>query len=180
MHEMAGPGEGEAHFRVTLPERLRNRHIRMQVDRSVCTGKVKINGEAMDRDELDEVFQFDRSNSLVLQGCLERKGDLVKLRAYPKVFIAEAGAKLDLRNSVLEVEVRVRNTLLNSVTCSLTVWDHNEDFFIGPETSQTLGFSVRLKGEEPKELRLELYKYAESMEGAYRQIQSLIPNRIQR
>ncbi len=179
VHETAGAGEGEAHFLVTLPEQLRGRHIRIQVDRSVCSGKVKINGEVMDQENLDDVFRFDRSNSLMLSGCLERKAELVKLLAYPKVFISEAKARLDLRKSVLEVEVRVQNTLLNSISCSLTIWDHNEDFLIGPETSQTRSFSVRLKGKRADALTLELYKYPESMEGAYRQIQSLIPTRIQ-
>ena len=179
VHEIAGEGEGEAHFRVTLPERLRERHIRMQVDRSVCTGKVTINGEVTERENLDDVFRFDRSNHLILTACLERKGEVLKLMAYPKVFIERAQAKLDARKSVVEVEVTVRNALLNSVSCSVTILDHNEDFYVGPETSQTRSFFVRLKGKREDTLTLELYKYPESMEGAYRQIQSLIPTRIQ-
>ncbi len=179
MHEVAGAGEGEAHFRVVLPDRLRERHFEIAVDRSVCGGQVKVNGEAVAGGNLDEVFRFDQSNSIVVTGCLERKPDLVSLWAYPKVFIAAAKARLDASKSVLDVEVTIRNTLLNSVSCSLTIQDHSEDFFVGPETSQTRSFFVRLKDRQQQPLTFELYKYPESMEGAYRQIQSVIPVRIQ-
>jgi len=179
LHEVPGVGEGEAHFRVVLPDRLRGRHFEMQVDRSVCSGKLRVNGNEIAGGNLDEVFRFDGSNSLDVTGCLERKPDVVSLWAYPKVFVAAAKAKLDVRKSLLEVEVTIRNTLLNSVSCSLTIRDHSEEFFVGPQTSQTRSFFLRLIDRQEQPLTLELYKYPESMEGAYRQIQSLIPTRIQ-
>ena len=179
VYEVAGAGEGEAHFKVSLPERLRERHFEIEVDRSVCRGKVRVNGEEVVGGNLDEVFRFDRSNSILVTGCLERKPDVVSLWAYPKVFIAAAKARLDARKSILDVEVTIRNTLLNSVSCSLMVQGHSEEFFVGPETSQTRSFFVRLKERQQQPLTFELYKYPESMEGAYRQIQSVIPTRIQ-
>lgn len=179
LYEDAGAGEGEYHFRVTIPGRLRSRHFELQLDRSVCRGKVSVNGAEVPGENLEEVFRMDRSNRIAVKDCLERKSDLMVLLAYPKVFVSEAKAKVNATGDTVDIEVTIRNTLLNSVSCNLTILDQSEDFFVGPQTSQTRSFSVRLLDRQLKPLTLELFKFAESMEGAYRHIRSLVPTRIQ-
>lgn len=167
---------GVHEYTLTLPDRLRGRHFGFVVDRSVCKGDLIVNGQKLLGDDADEVFAFDRANSIRLEGCLERTPVPLELYAHPKVLIESAVAhgRSEVRQIRITVRltVRLRNTLANSVAVSLESkqlpgW--SKPFFLGPETTQTHTFVVRLNKEEAT-LQLELLKQEEAVEGSYRHI----------
>lgn len=170
--------EGRHEYMVTLPERLRGRHFSFIADRSVCRGPIIVNGAALGGDDAGEVFRFDRGNHVSLNGCIERTPRPLQLESHPKVYVASARARYDEPRKLLIVDVSVRNTLLNSVSATLTVANHDEDWFIGPETSQSRSISVRLKKRPGDVLEIDLYKFSEAIEGAYHHIRSVAVSRI--
>jgi hypothetical protein len=171
--ESPDSGPGNHAYIVNIPDSFRARHFEFVVDRSVCGGKLVVNGLPLPGVDADEVLQFERSNRVSIGECLEHLPKAVQLWAYPKVFIAEAKARAGKSAGTVEVTVRVRNTLLNSAAASLTVLGQTEDFFIGPETSQTRSFVVRLLNRRGNLLTLELHKYGEAIEGEYKHIQDV-------
>ena len=171
--EIAGAGSGNHAFVVNIPDAFRTRHFEFHVDRSVCGGKLMVNGSPLPGVDADEFLQFESSNRVSIGECLEHLPKAVELWVYPKVFIAEAKARVGKSEGTVELTVRVRNTLLNSASASLTVLGQTEDFFIGPETSQTRSFVVRLLKWRGNSLTLELHKYGEAIEGEYKHIQDV-------
>lgn len=172
--------EGEHRYLVSLPSQFRDRHFSFLVDRSVCRGSLLVNGNVLPGEDADNVFRFDNSNLIVLNNCLERTPNPVSLLAHPKVYIFAARANYDARSGVLQLEVTIRNTLLNSASLSLEVPGGIENFFLGPETSQTRSISVRLMKWLGNSLQLVMHKYPEAIEGEYRHIRITPISRIRR
>ncbi len=173
------PGAHE--YSVVLPDRLRGRHFAFILDRSVCQGGVFVNEGKLLGLDADDVFAFDRGNRIRVEGCVERTPEPLQLWAHPRVFVEEARAIWSAKRGELRLEVRLRNTLANSASVSLGAREFpewGESFFLGPETSQTRSFVLRLKKYKP-EMRLEMEKYAEAVEGAYRHIRKLFVTRLQ-
>lgn len=162
----SGLDEGVAEFWVTPSDRYRDRHFVIEVDRSVCQGTLRVNGNPVTGEDASEMFRFDRSNTVSVNGCLERVAIPLRVFVYPKVFLSAVRLSRNERNSILNVEATVRNTLLNSVTCTLSLAGETQELFLPPETSQTRSFSVRLTDRKEKTLQLELYKFEEAMAGA--------------
>ncbi len=168
-------------YTLTLPDRLRSRHFAFAVDRSVCLGSLLVNGQKLLGDDADEIFRFDRSNLVRLEGCLERTPKPIALFAHPKVLIHGAFAEWSPAGRQLRVRLELRNTLANSV--SVTIESRNipalsRSFFLGPQTSQTYEFFERLAKQEAV-LELEMWKHEEAIEGAYRHIRSVAVSRKQ-
>jgi hypothetical protein len=171
---------GQHEYSVVLPDRLRGRHFAFVVDRSACQGDILVNDHKLLTLDADEVFAFDRGNRVRLEGCLERTPAPLALYAHPKVFVEEGRAVWSVATQTLRLEIRLRNTLDNSVSVNLTArelsgWDAS--FFLGPQTSQTRTFVVRLE-RQVKQIRLEMLKLEEAIEGAYRHIRILPVTRL--
>lgn len=164
--EAPAPAEGEHLFLLPLDDSMRSRHFLVRFDKSACRGPLKVNGEVLLGEDAANRFRFDRSNEIHLAGCLERTLHPVTVVALPRVYVAQARAKRTQSGEV-EISVSIRNTLPNSATCILTASGHEEQFFVGPETSQTRSFSVRLDNRSMR-IELEMLKLGEAIEGAYR------------
>jgi hypothetical protein len=175
------PAEQGVHrYSVVLADRLRGRHFAFVVDRSVCAGEIVVNEQKLMGFDADEVFAFDRANSVQVSGCVERTPEPLRLFAHPKVLIEEARAVWSEQARELRLEVRLRNTLANSVSVSLgspDVAGWGQSFFLGPQTSQTRSLVLRLRKYQA-ELRLELEKFAEAVEGGYSHIRKLPVTRL--
>ncbi len=176
--EVAQSEEGEHRYLVSLPERFRQRHFSFLVDRSVCRGSLSVNGNMLPGEDATDTFRFDHSNAIVLKNCLERTPLPLRLFAHPKVYISEALGSYDVSGELMQLEVTIRNTLLNSTSISLDVPVRSEDFFLGPETSQTRHISVRLTKWTGNSLTLTMHKYPEAIEGEYRHIRIVSISRI--
>ena len=111
--EMPDAREGEHRYLTLPPDRLRQRHFRILVDRSVCKGKLRVNSQEMMGEDAAETFRFDRSNEILISGCLERTPHPVLVLAYPRVFISSVKANIQKENSLVVLDVTVRNTLPN-------------------------------------------------------------------
>ncbi len=170
LEELPPPRSGEYRFLLSLPESYRNRHFRLKRDLSACRGPLMVNGTEWESEDFGGLLRFDRSNELGLKGCLERIPKPVEVLATPRVFIASLRFIHSERRATAELEVVVRNTLANSASCSLTAGGSTLDFLIGPETSQTHRISVRLKEQGGFRFPVELYKFEEVMEEAYRHV----------
>lgn len=156
---------GEHHFVFHLGDGQRDRYLELRVDQSVCKGKLELNGATIEAGDVTTMVRFDAGNRVSVDGCLELTPKPVELKAYPKVHIAKAIARR--RGPGWETEFTMRNTLLNSSTCTVTASGYREDFFVGPETSQTRSFFVRLDKWKDPSMTLELDKFEEAMEGVY-------------
>lgn len=173
--------QGVHEYSTVLADRLRGRHFAFILDRSVCQGGVFVNEGKLLGLDADDVFAFDRANRVRVEGCVERTPEPLQLWAHPKVFVEEARVVWSAKRGELRLEVRLRNTLANSASVSLGAREFpgwGESFFLGPETSQTRSFVLRLKKYQP-EVRLEMEKYAEAVEGAYRHIRKFVVTRMQ-
>lgn len=168
LHELPVDSPLSRLFLLSVPDRFRNRHFRIERDRSACPGPIRINESEFDGEDLTSFLRLDRSNEFELGGCLERVPTPFHVIAMPKVHIAEARWLNHAGRGERELEITVRNTLANSASCSLEVDGQSKEFLIGPETSQTHRFLVRLKKQGHFRLLIELYKFEEVMEGAYR------------
>jgi hypothetical protein len=166
--EMGETVPAEHHFVFHLGDSLRDRYLELNVDRSVCKGKVVLNHAAIEAGDITTMVRFDRGNQVSVAGCLERTPKPIEVRALPKVHVAKAVARASAKG--WEIEVTVRNTLSNSASCSVTVGGQQEDFLIGPETSQTRSFFARLDNWKGSSIPVELYKFEEAVEGAYRHL----------
>ena len=122
--------EGEQRYLVSLPDRFRLRHFTFLVDRSACRGSVSVNGDVLVGDEAADTFRFDQSNVIVLRNCLKRSPLPLRLFAHPKVYISEAWGNYDVSSGLLQLELTIRNTLLNSTSISLDAAGNHEDFFL--------------------------------------------------
>ncbi len=172
--------QGVHRYSVVLADRLRGRHFAFVVDRSACAGDVLVNGQKLAGLDADDVFAFDRGNAVEVSGCVERTPEPLRLLAHPKMLIEEARAVWSERARELRLEVRLRNTLENSVSVSLSspdVADFAQSFFLGPQTSQTSRITLRLKKYQA-EIRLELEKFAEAVEGGYSHIRKMPVTRL--
>lgn len=180
MVEKPGSVESEYHFWVSPREMYRDRHFLIQADRTVCKGMLTVNGTEFQGEDATDIFRFDRANVVSIFGCLERVPAPLRILAVPKVFVSSVKLSPDESKQILRVEVTVRNTLLNSATCTLTLGEHVEELFVGPETSQTRSFFLRLEKGRHNPLTLELYKFEEAMAGAYRHLYPLGSLGVQR
>lgn len=171
--ETAGSGEGAHRFLVSLADSMRNRHFEIRVDQSVCRGKLRVNQEEFTGENATDRFRFDRANEITVEGCLERTPRPIEVLAFPKVFIAAARAMKGRTENEVRIDVTIRNTLANSVSCILTAIGREEEFFLGPETSQTRSFWVHLSNRQESPIPLELLKLPEAIEGGYRHLESI-------
>ncbi|MFN9918802.1 MAG: hypothetical protein ACK555_03370 [Acidobacteriota bacterium] len=168
--ELPPPRSGERRFLLSLPDSHRNRHLRIKRDRSACSGPLKVNDIKLDSEDLSGLLRFDRSNELSLSGCLERIANPLEVVATPRVFIVSVRSIVSGRFGRMELEIVVRNTLANSASCSLTAGDSTLNFLIGPETSQAHRLLVHQNNKGSFRLPVELYKFEEVVEGAYRHV----------
>ncbi len=176
--EQTPNGEGEHRYLVSLPEQFRNRHFVFLVDRSACKANLAVNGNVLPSEDANDVFRFDKSNQIVLKNCVERTPQPLQLFAHPKVYISEARGNYDIGRRLLQLDVTIRNTLLNSASLSLNLPGSSEDFFVGPETSQTRSISVHLKSWVGNSLILVMHKYPEAIEAEYRHMRIVPISRI--
>lgn len=170
-----GAVQGAHEYTLTLPDRLRGRHFAFTVDRSVCQGDLFVNDQKLWNEDADEVFRFDRANRVRLEGCLERTPAPLRLVAHPKVFVERAEAKYFAGRGELQLELRIRNTSWNSAAVVLEcvqVPGWAENFFLGPQTSQTRRVILRLGRYNPT-IRLALSKFEEALEEAYQHIREV-------
>lgn len=173
--------QGVHEYTVVLEDRWRGKHFGFVVDRSVCTGDVFVNDEKLIGLDADEVFAFDRGNRVRVEGCVERTPEPLALWVHPQVYLEEARAVWSEKRGELRLELRVRNCLANSTSVSVSAGEvpgWSEGFFLGPQTSQTRSAVLRLKKYQA-EIRLEMDKYAEAVEGAYRHIRKIVVTRLQ-
>lgn len=176
--EQTPNGEGEHRYLFSMPEQFRNRHFVFLVDRSACKPNLMVNGNVLPNEDANDVFSFDRSNQIVLKNCVKRTPRPLQLFAHPKVYISEARGSYDLIRGLLQLDVTIRNTLLNSASISLDVLGSYEDFFVGSETSQTRSMFVHLKEWSGKSLILVMHKYPEAIEAEYRHTRIVPISRI--
>jgi hypothetical protein len=160
------PAEGAHDFLLPLDEKLRDSHFLFEVDRSVCLGDLRVNGTKLSGEDAVELLSFAGSNKISLSGCIERTAKPLIVRAVPKVYLA--GARVRRSGPRLEIEVTVRNTLPNSATVRVAAVGQDVDFQLGPETSQTQTIFLRLVDRAKSELVVEMWKFPEAVEGAYR------------
>ncbi len=168
--EKPGAVESESQFLVSVPERVGDRHFLVQPDRSVCKGRVAVNGTVLQTEDAANLFRTDRSNLLTISGCLERMPAPVRVVAVPKVFIAAVQVERGNPDTGVKVVIVVRNVLVNSVTCSLEVAGQSQEFLVPAETSQTRSYFVRSDRWRGKSPVAELYKFEEALAGAFRHI----------
>ncbi len=167
--EMAVEAPGEHRYLLHLKELDRGFHFLLEVDRSACQGPVLVNAQPVTGNDLEERFRFDQANEVRIRGCLERTPEPLRVLAVPRVYVAAVRLpRQDARGYELEIEVR--NTLPNSVTCSLEAGDGEEQFLLGPQTSQTRRLFVRLSKVKGRVLEVRLWKFAESYEGSYQHV----------
>jgi hypothetical protein len=176
--EQAPNADGEHRYLVSLPEQFRNRHFTFHLDHSVCNPQILVNGNILRGEDATDVFRFDNSNQIVLTNCIERTPAPLQLFAHPKVYISVARGSYNSRSGMLQLDVTIRNTLLNSVSLSLEVPGRAEDIFVGPETSQACSISVHLREWSGSSLSLVMHKYPEAIEGEYRHIRIVSISRI--
>lgn len=172
--EMPVEEAGTHRYLLHLKESDRSFRFLLEVDKSVCAGEVTLNGEPVAPGEVEEAFRFDRGNEVRLTGCLERTPAPLRILAVPRVYIAR-GRVLRQGPRGYELEVEVRNTLPNAVTCALEAGDEEEQFLLGPQTSQTRRVFVRLTKVKGRALLCKLWKFAETFEGNYQHVVEILP-----
>jgi len=165
--------EGEHHYWFSPSERFRDRHFRIGIDRSLCRGRLLVNGTEFKGEDATDQFRFDRSNDIAVAECLERTPSPIEILAYPKVFISLVQTTIQADRTRIRLDVTVRNTLPNAASCLLKAKGSEAELFIGPQTSQTLSLIVRLKDREESSITLELHKFAEAIEGAYVHVETV-------
>jgi hypothetical protein len=170
--EMAVEVPGEHRYLLHLKELDRSFHFLLEVDRSACQGPVLVNAQPVTGNDLAESFRFDQANEVRITGCLERTPAPLRVLAVPRVYVAAVRLqRQDARGYELEIEVR--NTLPNSLTCSLEAGDGEEQFLLGAQTSQTRSLFVRLRAVKGRELEVRLWKFAEPYEGSYQHVMGI-------
>ncbi len=167
--ELPIPGAGIHRYSFHLNESQRHFHFEVELDSSACAGPLALNGQKLTGQDVSHLLRFDQANEILVSGCIERIPQPVRVVSLPRVHIASA-RPVRRQGLELELEVRLRNTLLNSASCSLETSASEQQFLLGPETSQTRRLFVRLYSEEQKSVTVKLWKFAEAVEGNYQHV----------
>ena len=172
--EIPPSGNTSHEYTLTLPDRLRDFHFVFDQDLSACPQLPTVNGQPLPTADATDVFDFSRANRIRLTGCLERTPTPLTLTAHPRVYLARSRAVWAPRSPSIALSLTLRNTLANSVSLSVTITygeqSISRDLFLGPETSQTIELSLPSPTKPALPLSVELWKHAEAIQPAYRQI----------